>query len=102
MPTWNRVGSDQKIYANIPFLKLEAYGTDEQDVEVAIKEALTCFCLASEEFGLGLEADLEYLGWTKVEPTDQGHSVLQAKSDNRAFDAVLETGDKRALSVVMA
>ena len=97
MPTWNRKGNDGKIYAKIPFLGLETYGNDENDLDKAVEEAFACFCIASEKHGLGLESELEYIGWTKTDKKDEVHSFLQAVTENEAFESALNTGDTRAL-----
>ncbi|WP_020603269.1 hypothetical protein [Spirosoma spitsbergense] len=99
MPTWNRTGDDGKIYAKIPFLGIETYGKNEADLGVAIEEALTCFCLAAEKHGKGLECELAFLGWTQLTTTDTSHSFLKAITDNKAFGSALSTGDTRALTV---
>lgn len=102
MPTWNRIGSDGKIYAKIPFLGLETYGTDEEDLRVAIEEALECFCIAAEEHGLGLESELQFQGWKQVEKTGDDLSILNAMPETEAMKSVLSTGDIRAIEHVFA
>jgi hypothetical protein len=99
MPTWNRRGEDGKLYAKVPFLGLETYGENENDLDEAIEEAFMCFCLASEKHGLGLESELEFIGWTKTDGGDEDHSMLQAITDNEAVESALSTGDTRALAV---
>lgn len=100
MPTWNHTGSDNKLYAKIPFLGLETYGKNDNDLQVAIKEAIACFCIAAEKHGKGLEQELESLGWTKVENKKNSHSILSNNpSVNPAIDSAISTGDIRALLV---
>ncbi len=99
MPTWNRKGSDGKLYASIPFLGLETCGVDEDDLEVAVKEAFICFCLAAEEYGLGLESELEFLGWTQVEERSDTHSILNNFPSNKGIEAALSTGDTRLITL---
>lgn len=99
MPTWNRKSEDGKIYASIPFLGLETCGLDESDLDTAIEEALTCFCIAAEKHGLGLESELQFLGWTQAEPLDENHSILSNNAGNESMVAALSTGDTRAIKV---
>lgn len=99
MPTWNELGNDNKIYAKMPFLGIETYGKDEDDLQIAIKEALTCFCIIAEKHGLGLEHELEFLGWVKEDNPTNDHSILRNVPANKSIDSVLSTGDTRALMV---
>lgn len=71
MPTWEQKHEDNQIYINIPLLGLETVAMDEDDAYIAVEEALKAFCIASDECGLGLESELEFIGWTKNKNTNQ-------------------------------
>lgn len=99
MPTWNEVGEDNKVYTKMPMLGgLVTYAMDELDADKAVNEALHCFCIASEKFGIGLEKELQCLGWNVISETE-GHVVLSIHSEIPAFELMLETGDTKALDI---
>ena len=98
MPTWNRTGADNKVYVSIPFLGIETCGESPEDADTAVKEALKCFILISEKYGLGLESELEFLGWDRKE-SDQHHSLFNVQPKNRAFESMVNTGDSRAIQL---
>jgi len=99
MPTWDRTGKDNKIYVSIPFLGIETYGIDEEDADLAVKEAFKCFCLVAEKHGLGLESELEYLGWERQEQISPDHSFFNVQPKSRAIESMVNTGDKRAIQL---
>jgi len=99
MPTWNRLGADGKTYISIPFLGLETCSLGDNDTDKAFEEALTAFCIVAEKHGLGLESELEFLGWTLVEKRDDTLSLLSNNSTNESIVAALSTGDTRAIQL---
>jgi len=97
MPTWNRVGNDSKIYINIPFFGIETFGHDENDCDIAIEEAIKCFCLIAEEEGLGLDFELEFMGWKIQENSDKSNHIFNVNPSNPAFELMMQTGSQTAL-----
>jgi hypothetical protein len=103
MPTWHTVANDGKLYAKIPFLGISTYGIDEDDLNIAIKEAFIGFCIAAEKHGLGLEKELEFLGW-KLVNTRLNHTILDAASiyeNGGVLETIVETGNTRVLNVAL-
>jgi len=59
------VHSDRSISIILPmFGDLRTYAKDEDDMKVAIDEAIQLFRIASEKFGMGIKKELKMLGWT--------------------------------------
>lgn len=96
-PTWQHKEKDGKIYIRIPFFGIETYATTEDRIDIAIEESIKCFCMAAEDCGLGLESELEYIGWQKVE--SDGHLYMDLNMKGPAFDYVLNTGEQHALEL---
>lgn len=104
MPTWDRKGDDGKTYVSIPFLGLETYGINDEDVDLAIEEVIKCFVIAAEKNGLGLESELEFLGWEKVQnqPIEKEHSLFNVIPKESVYESIVNTGDTRALMFEIA
>lgn len=103
MPIWQKVGDNKLIYIDLPFFGLSTCARDEEDVEVALKEAVSCFCLAAERHGLGLESELEFVGWEKeINQKDSEHSFMNLIPNNTAFDFMINTGETQALELTLA
>ena len=100
MPTWSRVGEDGNIYIEIPLLELSTFGANEEDAEVAIKEAFECFCILAEKHGKGLERELELLGWNRAIKKNpvKHYALLNFKSPNPAINNMAKTGASMALT----
>lgn len=97
MPMWYKLDSDGITHVKMPLLSLSTFGKGEEDVEVAIRETITCFCLGADKFGLGLESELEFNGWIKLKERS-GESVFIWKHED-SFDEILETGEETAMEV---
>lgn len=105
MPTWNKVRDNGLIYINLPFFGLETCAKDEDDAAIAVSEAVQCFCLIAEKYGLGLESELEYVGWEKSEENGDNelrHSFMNVTPKNEAFDNIINTGETQALQLTLA
>lgn len=99
MPIWNESGEDNKIYTKIPLLGgLKTYSINENDTDIAVKEAIECFCIAAERYGNGLENELENIGWVLTLSSDN-RTVLNIDSSNSMFNLVLQTGETTALDL---
>jgi hypothetical protein len=99
MPTWNELRDDNKTYCKIPLLGgLNTYAMNDNDAQIAVKEAIHCFCIAAEKFGQGLENELIMLGWQELSKTDNV-SVFSIHTDIAAFELILETGETTAVQV---
>ena len=94
MPTWSRVDDNGNLSVTIPLFGLKTIATDEEDSEEAIKEAIVCFCIASEQHGQGFKKELEALGWKSVKETKK-HIELSyfIESKNVVLENIMETGD---------
>jgi hypothetical protein len=98
MPVWQKLESDGKLYIKIPVFGLETCAlNDEKDVECAIEEAVMCFCIAAEECGLGLESELEFMGWEKSD--EGGHLFMDLESDKIAIKSIIDTGEQHAIQL---
>ena len=95
MPIWNKLLDDSTISVDVPLFGLKTFAKNEEDVDVAVEEAIKCFCIASEKFGQGLEKELQTIGWTFENEKDDLLSFI-IDSDNSVFEQVMETGDKFA------
>ena len=97
MPVWNKTGEDDIIAVNIPLFGMKTFATDEADVDIAIEEAIKCFCIASEKFGNGLNQELVDLGWTAVENEKERISLdYNIPDDNFVFEQLMQTGEQYA------
>ncbi len=67
MPIWNKQSEHGNILVQIPLLGIDTIANDEKDAEKAIDEAIASFCIVAEKFGLGIEKELQALGWISVE-----------------------------------
>jgi len=67
MPIWNKQSEYGNILVQIPLLGIDTLANDEKDAEKAIDEAIASFCIVAEKFGLGIEKELQALGWISVE-----------------------------------
>lgn len=72
---------DGCISITIPFFNLKTFAKNSEDVETAFNEAIKCFCLNSEKFGLGLEEELKSLGWS-ISESNEAKSELICMSFN--------------------
>lgn len=105
MPTWNKVRDNGLTYISLPFFGLETCAKNDDDAAVALSEAVQCFCLIAERHGLGLESELEFVGWEKSEEkgdTEFGHSFMNVTPKNEAFDNIINTGETQALQLTLA
>lgn len=60
------VHSDGTISIELPmFGDLRTYAENDEDMKVAIDEAIQLFRMASEKFGIGIKKELQMLGWSK-------------------------------------
>lgn len=93
MPIWDKIGEDDFMSVNIPLLGIKTFAKDEDDAQLAIKEAINLFCITNEKFGKGLETELQILGWEFI--SEKNDSILMAYStSNFIFDEMMQTGEK--------
>lgn len=95
LPIWVRKGDDKKHYINIPMLGLQTYADTEEDIEEAVNEAFIIFCKAADEHGLGIDSELEFIGWKK---SDENLFEL-SKSRKPFINELVKTGSPVALEV---
>ena len=100
MPIWKTADIDNIIYVNMPLLGLSTYGKSIEDTDLAIEETITAFCLASEKFGLGLESELDFIGWKRKHEYE--NSVIFAIDiENPFMEDVMDTGYEKAFKLDM-
>lgn len=95
MPTWQSINEDGEFVAKIPFLGMEALGSDEQDLHDSIIDCITAFCIIAEKHGEGLEKELSLLGWELVESEGEVTTLDASGSfaENETLSAILSTGE---------
>jgi hypothetical protein len=93
MPIWTKESTCGNINIQIPCLLIETMAKDDKDAEKAIQEAIQSFCKASEEFGQGVEKELQSIGWKHVD--QHGKPVLgySVSDTNAVINRILETGE---------
>ncbi|SFT42112.1 hypothetical protein SAMN04489724_0680 [Algoriphagus locisalis] len=91
LPVWTKESEDGFLSVNIPILGIKTFAKDEADVDSAIKEAITLFCLNAEDFGNGLENELKMAGWNSSERKFHNSSLYWATNDD-IIDLIIETG----------
>lgn len=98
MPIWSKLDpSDGKLYISIPLFGLKTVATDENDVQDAVQESIKCFCIAAEKHGLGLESELEYVGWEQLANKD-GQLIFETQKST-VMDSIMETADEVAFNL---
>jgi len=97
MPTWKHQ-EDNSLSVNIPLFGIKTFAKDIDDTEAATNEAITCFCIASEKFGQGIEKELEAIGWVSL--VNGNNSILNysIESSDIVLEQIMETGDQFAKS----
>jgi hypothetical protein len=97
MPIWSKLLDDATISVDVPLFGLKTFVKSEEDVDVAVEEAIKCFCIASEKFGQGIEKELQTIGWTfENEKDDLLNFIID--SENSVFEQIMETGEQFAES----
>lgn len=94
MPIWSKESEfDGNILVKLPLLAINTIAKDEDDAEIAIKEAIQSFCIAAEKFGEGVESELQALGWKRVD--HNGNHVLGycVSEPDALIERLLQTGD---------
>lgn len=62
MPVRNRLTHHDNLFVELPLLGINTIAKDENDIDKAVEEAITSFCIASNKFGQGIEKELQALG----------------------------------------
>jgi hypothetical protein len=97
MPSWNKIGDDNVIVVDLPLFGLKTFAASDNDIDVAIEEAIKGFCLIAEKFGKGLDAELLALGWTAIQNENEHISLdFNIPDDNSVFEQIMQTGDQYA------
>lgn len=92
MPVWHKETEDGFLSVNVPLFDIRTYAKDENDADIAVREAIKAFCLNAEDFGQGLEKELMRLGW-KVSSNSQEETLMTFSNSNHIFNTLLSTGD---------
>lgn len=95
MPIWDKILDDESISINIPLLGLKTFAFNDGDTLTAIQQLIQAFCINSERFGMGVEAELSKIGWVKnsVEESKVRMSY-QISGSNVILDQIMQTGDQ--------
>ncbi|MDZ4072986.1 MAG: hypothetical protein U1C70_14280 [Sediminibacterium sp.] len=94
MPIWSKQSEfDGNTIVKLPLLGIETVAKNDDDAEIAIKEAIQSFCGVAEKFGEGIEKELQSLGWKLVD--SNGNPVLGfcVSETDALLDRLLQTGD---------
>lgn len=94
MPVWGKKSEiDGNLHVKIPLLNIETIAKDENDADIAIKEAIQGFCIVAQKFGQGIEKELQSLGWTRVD--HNGNPILGycVSETDDLIDRLIQTGD---------
>lgn len=98
MPIWSKKVEDGSFLVNIPLLGLKTFATDESDIDIAVEEAIKCFCISASKFGNGVDAELKELGW-KLDENQNDHILFNLTSDdNELLNNILQTGEQIAFN----
>lgn len=62
-----------KVYSHL--LGAQSWAKDEKDLEKMVEEEIMAFCILAENFGDGIEKELQVLGW-RIEYQDADESLL--------------------------
>ncbi|WP_423999760.1 hypothetical protein [Maribacter sp. IgM3_T14_3] len=97
MPVWDKTIEDGFLSVNIPLFAISTFAKDESDIDQAVREAITLFCINAEKFGNGLETELRVLGWNHGD-TKKGITTLsfEVSQRNQVFGQVMQTGEQFA------
>lgn len=94
MPTWAKETNQGNLLVKLPLLGIETIAKDEIAAERAIEEAIASFCIAAEEFGQGVEKELQALGWVLVDSESGeplfGYNVSEADA---LLKRLMQTGE---------
>jgi hypothetical protein len=97
IPSWSKNNEDNSITIDMPMFGLKTFAQNEQDMENAIEEAIKCFCIASEKFGMGIEKELIQIGWSFISDDTKNTSLdYQIPSDNFVLEQIMQTGNQYA------
>ena len=97
MPTWSKVEDDGNLSVNIPLFGIRTFAKNSSDTDIATKEAITCFCIASEKFGRGLETELIFLGWEIMEDSSNKVTLnYSVESKDFIMEQIMQTGEQFA------
>lgn len=100
MPSWNKVGDDGVISVVLPFFGLKTFVNSDEEAQVAIEEAIKCFCIATEKHGNGLDSELIELGWKSVSESKEAneHKLFDytIDDDNFVLEQVFQTAEQFA------
>lgn len=95
MPVWDKRADDGSISISIPLFNMKTFAKSQEEVEVALEEAIHAFCFNAERFGRGLESELQSLGWSFS--SCEGSVMIYSVSDrNVVLEQIMTTGDQYA------
>ena len=94
MPVWNKPSASGHVQVHLPLLHIDTVAKDDKDAKKAIEESLVSFCVASEQFGQGVEKELQALGWIEMD-SETGEPVLgfNVSDPDAVINKILQTGE---------
>lgn len=97
MPIWDKTIEDGFLSINIPLFAISTFAKNESDIDQAVREAITLFCINAEKFGNGLESELRILGWNSGETKSNLTTLsFEVSQRNQVFGQVMQTGEQFA------
>jgi hypothetical protein len=94
MPIQTERSFDGYLKVHMPLLDIMIWAKDQEYVEEAVKAALIGLCLAAEQFGKGMEKELESMGWI-LTGKEADSSIFTYDSVNRKtiLERIMRTSD---------
>jgi len=103
MPIWDKIGIDEFISVNIPLFGIKTFAKNEDDAQIAVKEAITAFCINAEKYGQSLEAQLRIIGWDFISQTEEMTSMsYNVFNTDSVVDQIMQTGEQFAEKLELA
>lgn len=59
LPVWTSELSNGHIKAKLPFLGIETYAKNDEDLTRVVNEAFVMFCIVAKKYGLGIREELQ-------------------------------------------
>lgn len=90
MPICTQRNNFGNFSVRLPLLGFETIARDGDDAKRAIEEAIISFCIIAERFGLGVEKELQGLGWKNIEEDNLAFDINGA---NTVLKGIFNTGE---------
>ncbi len=94
MPVWFKTNKNGFTDIQIPLLGISTFVDNLSQLNDAVKEAVTGFCIIAEKHGKGLETQLKEAGWKLSDKT-----TLNLDSAGTPFESVMNTGMETSMDI---